>query len=66
MPKQTDIFNDGKVLWTLSETAEKLKKHRTTIRRWADNGDLRTARFKGRPDMVVVDSVRELLGKQEV
>jgi hypothetical protein len=58
------IFADGKVLWTFTETAKKLRKHRTTIRRWADNGNLRVAKFKGRPDMVVAESVRELLGKQ--
>jgi hypothetical protein len=65
MTAEVENFFDGMPLWSFSKTARKLGKHRTTIKRWADNGDLRVIHFKGRPDMIDAKSIAELLSKQD-
>jgi hypothetical protein len=56
---------DGFLLWSFSKTGRKLGKHRTTIKRWVESGDLRVVRFKGRPDMIETQSIAELLSKNK-
>jgi hypothetical protein len=58
-----DIRDDAP-LWSFSKTGKKLGKHRTTIRRWANNGNLRVMQVRGGVEMVVAQSVYDLVQGQ--
>jgi predicted site-specific integrase-resolvase len=64
MSQLTELGDDGVLLWSVSTTAKRLGRHRSTVWSWIKNGNLRVVEFKHGRRMVTVESVIDLMKTQ--
>jgi predicted site-specific integrase-resolvase len=65
MSQLTELGADGVLLWSVTTTAKRLGRHRSTVWSWIKHGNLKTVNLKGGRRMVTVESVRDLMKTQD-